>query len=223
MKRLAFILVFAISIASGCATARPRSVPQMTTCGQFRAPGFDWSVVRRILLVPLANESASPSASTELQEALAARLQYSGRFEVVQPSSNGHITCKETVRIHGRFDEADLLRLASEYQVDAVLFGTITQYHPYAPPRIGLSLRLISPADAAVIASIDGLWDTREKSVAEQARSYHAQMHTGERSLMGGDLVLESPHVFQRFACHEAVKALIGPVLASGSSSLATH
>jgi hypothetical protein len=113
--------------------------------------------------------------------------------------------------------------LAAEYQVDAVLFGTITHYHPYAPPRIGLSLRLISPADAAVIASIDGLWDAREKLVAEQARAFHAHIHHGERSLMGGDLVLESPHLFQRFVSHEAVNALIGPVPSSGSATLTMH
>lgn len=220
MKRLTLILLFACLIASGCATARPHSVAQAPPCHQFRAPGFDGSFVRRILLVPLANESANPSVPTELQQALAARLQCAGRFEVLLPASNDHITCNETVRTHGQFDEAELLRLAAEYQVDAVLFGAVTQYHPYALPRIGLSLRLISPADAAVIASVDGLWDARDKSVAAQARSYHSHVLNGERSLVGSDIVLESPLLFQRFACHEAVEALIGAVLSSGTGSV---
>ena len=219
MKRLAFSLVFGCLITSCCATAKRPSTPRAPACSQFRMPGFEWSFVRRILLVPLANESASPHAPTELQDALAARLQCSGRFEVVLPASDVRVTCLDTVRTNGRFDEAELLRLAAEYQVDAVLFGTVTQYQPYAPLRIGLSLRLISPSDAAVIASVDGLWDARDKSVAEQARSYHSLVLGSDRALLGDDVVLESPHLFQRFACHEAVTALIGPVVSSGTGS----
>ena len=61
----------------------------------------------------------------------------------------------------GQFDELELLRVAREYDAQAILFGKVTQYYPYTPPKIGLSLIMISPAEGVAIASADGLWDAR--------------------------------------------------------------
>lgn len=169
--------------------------------------------MRRILLVPLANDSRYPHATFEFQESLAARLQCAGRFEVVLATPDTHLACHDGVRINGRFDEAELLRLADEHHADAVLFGAITQYHPYLPPRVGLSLRLISPANAALIASVDGLWDARDQVVADQARYYTGHVLNDGQSLMSCELTMDSPALFRRFACHYAVEALVSPVL----------
>lgn len=212
MKRSLLILGVACSIASGCAKPCPPPAPQMPVCHQFQAPGFNWASIRRILLVPLENESTYPQATFEFQESLAARMQCSGRFEVVLASHETQCACRDTVRANGRFDEHDLLEIADDYNADAILFATITQYQPYTPPRVGLSLRLISPGNAAVIASVDGLWDSRDRSVAQQASSYASQTLNEGPTLAGGSITLESPAVFRRFACHYAVEALVNPV-----------
>lgn len=199
-------------IAIGCAKPCPPPLPSAPVCHQFHAPGFDWTTVRRILLVPLANDSSYPRATLEFQETLAARLQCAGRFEVVLASPDTQIACRDAVRTNGRFDEAELIELAEDYHADAIAFGTITQYQPYAPPRVGLSLRLVSPRDAAVISSVDGLWDARDKSVTEQARCYTALTLNDDQSLLTCDITSGSPILFRRFACHYAVEALVNPV-----------
>jgi hypothetical protein len=169
--------------------------------------------------VPLENESPYPQGTFDLQESLAARMQCAGRFEVVLASPDTHLACRDAVRLNGRFDEAELVELADEHNADAVLFGAITQYQPYAPPRVGLSLRLVSPATGALIASVDGLWDARDRSVADQARWYTALVLNNGQSLTGCDLALESPALFRRFACHQAVDALVSPVQTPATSA----
>lgn len=206
------LLGIAFLNAPGCAKPCPPSCPPVPVCHQFHAPGFDWSTVRRILLVPLSNDSTYPHSTFEFQETLAARLQCSGRFEVVIAPREAQLACRDAVRIYGSFDEAELLEIAEDYHADAICFGTITQYQPYAPPRVGLSLRLISPGSAAVISSVDGLWDSRDKSVAEQARAYAALTLNDDQSLLACDITSGSPILFRRFACHYAVEALVNPV-----------
>lgn len=198
-------------LAFGCAKRCAPCAPPPTVCHQYQMRGFDWSGIRRILLVPLGNESIYPHATFEIQEALAARLQCAGRFEVVlaRPDTPA---CRDAVRASGRFDEAELIALADQHNADAIVFGTITQYQPYAPPRVGLSLRLISPGDGVLIASVDGLWDARDQAVAEQARCYTGLTLDEGQSLLAADLTSGTPSVFRRFACHYAVEALVNPV-----------
>lgn len=211
-----FPLFFAICciVASGCAKQCQPCPPPAPVCHRYHAPDIDWLSIRRLLLVPLENESSYPHATFEVQESLAARLQCSGRFEVVLASPESYTACHDSVRINGRFDEVELLYLAERYNADAIVFGTITQYQPYSPPRLGLSLRMISPANAVLIASVDGLWDGRDQAVAEQARYYTGNVLNDNESLMACNLTLDSPVLFRRFACHFAVEALVSPVLA---------
>lgn len=212
MMRWMPTLLTACAIATGCATPPPPAAPPPPSCHQFQAQGFDWSVVRRILLVPFENDSSYPHATFEMQESLAAQLQFAGRFEVILAKPGACLACRSAVRENGCFDEAELLDAAESYHADAILFTTITQYQPYTPPRVGLSLRLVRPQDGAVFAAVDGLWDARDCAVAQQARSYAMLVLNTEHSLLACDLAIESPSLFRRFACHNAVEALVNPV-----------
>ncbi len=210
LKRL--IPVVGCWLAAGCAPKCVATTPPPPVCHRYQAPGIDWSHIRRILLVPLENDSPYPQGTYDVGESLAARLQLSGRFEIVLAGPDTRIACRDAVRLNGRFDEGELIELAEAYNADAILFGSLTQYQPYTPPRVGLSLRLISPASGSLIASVDGLWDAREGSVADQARAYTAYVLNDGRSLNGCDLALESPAIFRRFACQQAAEALLYPV-----------
>ena len=118
------------------------------------------------------------------------------------------MTRAQDIFASGQFNELEILRVAREYQADAVLFANVTQYHPYTPPRIGLSLILLSPTEGIAIASASGVWDAREKSTSMLAHSYFKQTQEYPRSLFGTDRVTLSPDVFRRFVCQQVAMAL---------------
>ena len=186
---------------------------------QYVATNFDWSSVRRVVLMPLANQTAYTRVHEEMQANLAAELQRAGRFEIVVATREDAAVRALDVFVSGQFNEIDLLRIAREYQADAVIFANVTQYHPYTPPRVGLSLLLVSPAEGVVVASLTGLWDMREKNIAEQAELEFAQHQEFSRSLRGPERVLESPDVFQRFVCRQIAVSLATPSSVGASTS----
>ncbi|MBI5757318.1 MAG: hypothetical protein HZA46_02225 [Planctomycetales bacterium] len=201
-----------LCLCLGCAHGRsPDVVPAVAPFQQFIAPNVDWSTVQRVVLMPLANQSAYPRVAEELQTNLAAELQRAGRFDVVVSTREDPGARSEDVFARGQFDEVELLRIAREYQAQAVLFGTVAQYHPYSPPRVGLSLLMISPGEGIVIASSDGLWDSREAGTAAQAQNYYKTTLNWPQSVLGADRVLESPDVFQRFVCQQIAQTLTPP------------
>ena len=218
------ILCLALLIFGGCArkaavvTAPPTAASAPAPYQQFVARNFDWTSVQRVVLMPLANQTAYPKATEELQANLAAELQRTGRFDIVVATRDDPRARAQDVFRGGQFDELELLRVAREYQAQAVLFGNLTQYHPYAPPRVGLSLLMVSPAEGVAIAAADGLWDAREAITAAQAQTFYKQTLEWPKSLMGANRVLESPDVYQRFVCQQVAATLGPPALGTSAS-----
>jgi hypothetical protein len=185
--------------------------PEPAPYQQFVSQKFDWSTVKRVVLLPLANQTDFEHASVELQTNLAAELQRMGRFDIVVATVEDPAARARDVFANGGFDEIELLRIARQYDAQAILFGNVTNYHPYAPPRVGLSLVMICPAEGVAIASTDGLWDARELTTARQAHEYLQQKLSWRQGLLGVDRVLESPDVYQRFVCHQIASSLNPP------------
>lgn len=210
IRRTAACLVLqTAALLIGCAHEKQvASVPTIAPFQQYVAPNIDWSTVKRVVLMPLANQTAYPKAAEEMQTNLAAELQRAGRFDIVVATHEDAAARARDVFSRGQFDELELLRVAREYQADAVLFGQMTQYHPYNPPRLGLSLLMISPGEGIVIASSDGLWDARETGTAALAKEVYSQSLSFPQSIVGSERVLDSPEMFQRFVSQQVATAL---------------
>lgn len=190
---------------------------------QFFASNIDWRSVQRVALMPVANETiasanqtAYPRITFEMQSNLAAELQRAGRFDVVVVDKDDTGLNSRDVFATGEFNELEVLRVARQHQVDAIIFVQITQYHPYPPPRIGVSLLMVSPSEGMVIASVNGLWDARETNIAAHAQAYMKQTQNWSRSLFGAERVLESPDVYQRYVSQQVALALYPPAIGTG-------
>lgn len=204
--------LFALAMGSGCAHDHSTAVVAAPApFQQYVDPRTDWSAIQRVVLMPLANQTAYPKIADEMQTNLAAELQRAGRFDIVVATRDDPGARARDIFSNGRFDEVELLRVAREYQAQAVLFGQVTQYHPYNPPRVGLSLLMIHPAEGIAIASSEGLWDARETETAAQAKQLYGQSLSWPQSVLGTDRVLESPDVFQRFVSQQIASSLIPP------------
>jgi hypothetical protein len=208
------LLALLLGLAMGCVhpkVAVPMVTHAVAPAQLFIAQNFDWSSVQRVVLMPLANQTAYPNVRSEIQTNLAAELQRAGRFDIVVATREDPEARAQDVFTTGQFNELELLRIAREYQAQAVLFVNVTQYHPYAPPRLGLSLLLVSPAEGIAIASTDGFWDARETATSAQMQAYFNQTQNWPRSLLSSDRVRESPDVFQRFVCEQVATSWYPP------------
>jgi hypothetical protein len=207
-------------MALGCKTVPKCSPPPEPTASQYHAGFFAWAGVSRVLILPVLNESPYTRAGDEVSRALAEELQLLGRFEVVAPPAGEHPRLAAQVHRGGRFDEAAMLELAKVFRADVILHATVTQYSPYPRPRLGLVLQAVSPAEAKVVASVDGLWDSTQRPVELRAKLYYHELPARHpwiaNHLIAPDdgyadeLALDAPMLFQRFVCHEAVRTLVG-------------
>ncbi len=222
-----FLMILSLALTSGCMHPEKKvSAPVVNHVvapfQQFTAKNFDWSSIQRIVLMPFANQTTYPRIGDELLTNLATELQRSGRFDVVVATSDDPGARAQDVFTTGQFNEMEILRVARAYQADAVMFANVTQYHPYVPPRIGLSVLLVSPAEGIAIAATTGLWDARETNTSIQAQANFKQTQNWPRSLLGSERVVDSPDVFQRFVCQQIATSMQSSTSGNGMTSIAT-
>lgn len=211
------LLGLAMFAVSGCETAPTIQPPPPFT--QYTNGQFDWHRVQRVVVMPVANRSQYPRVADQFQEALVTELQRTGRFETVAAPFDVQGPKSADVFTTGRFDEIELLNLSRRFQAQAVVFARITQYHPYDPPRLGMSLMMVSPAEASVIASVDGMWDGRDIPTTERGESYFDRTQEWPNSLFEKDLVRTSPRVFQRFVAYQVAKSIANTTMPSNGGS----
>ncbi len=205
------ILSGVVIMVIGCATD-PQPPPQ-PCYSYYLAPSFltpTSPAVRRVVLLPMENRTFYAYASIEFRDVLVAEMRSAGLFEVVSLPEETTQSWYRSVHSQGRFQEDALVELAKQHQADAVVFSSLTDYHPYWPPRVGVKLHIVSTHEAVTLASIDGLWDAKNEPVALDAQNFYCQL-SPKSTLIRPDTILYAPSYFQKFVAHQIVGALDPP------------
>lgn len=123
-------LALAFSLAGGCA-----ALPEKLQQPQFHNP---FPQLHRVAVLPFYNQSAEPTVDGEaVAIAYYNELQVIPGFEVMPLGVARQMLAAS--RIEPRTSE-DFQKLARLMNVDAVLVGSVTEYSPYYPPRIGIAV-----------------------------------------------------------------------------------
>ena len=128
--RIASIAALAALLASGCAL-----VPDKVLQPQFHNP---FPQLHKVAVLPFYNQSAEPTVDgEEVAMAYYNELQAIPGFEVMP------VGVAKQLLVASRIDPhlaSDFQQLARFMRVDAVLVGSVTDYSPYYPPRIGIAV-----------------------------------------------------------------------------------
>src|SRR5262245_45043398 len=132
--QLLALAMLACIVTSGCALLPDRIVEP-----QFHNP---FPQIFRVAVLPFFNQSAEPTVDGDtVAMAYYNELQTIPGFEVMPVGVAKQMLAASiaATRAEPR-GGADFQRLARMMNVDAVLVGSITEYSPYYPPRIGLAV-----------------------------------------------------------------------------------
>src|SRR5688572_742838 len=122
------------AVGSGCA-----ALPDKIVEPQFHNP---LPQIHRVAVLPFFNQSAEPTVNGEaVAIAYYNELQLIPGFEVM-PVGVAKAMLAASIQASGQepIQGADFQRLARMLNVDAVIVGSITEYSPYYPPRMGLAV-----------------------------------------------------------------------------------
>src|SRR6478736_8267009 len=133
-RQLLALAMLACIATSGC-----MAIPDRILEPQFHNP---FPQIYRVAVLPFFNQSAEPTVDGDaVAMAYYNELQNIPGFEVM-PVGVARQMLAASIAATGREPRSgvEFQRLARLMGVDAVLVGSITEYSPYYPPRMGLSV-----------------------------------------------------------------------------------
>ncbi len=134
MRLIAAAAALLCAASSGC-----MAIPDRILEPQFHNP---FPQIYRVAVLPFFNQSAEPTVDGEaVAMAYYNELQNIPGFEVM-PVGVARQMLAASINATGREPRSgvEFQRLARQMGVDAVLVGSVTEYSPYYPPRMGLSV-----------------------------------------------------------------------------------
>ena len=123
-------MLWGLALAGGCA-----AIPEKLYEPQFHNP---FPQLHRVAVLPFYNQSAEPTVDGEaVAMAYYGELQAIPGFELMPVGVTRQLLAASGVEPR---TPSDFQKLARLMNVDAVLVGSITEYSPYYPPRIGIAV-----------------------------------------------------------------------------------
>ncbi|MCB9875056.1 MAG: hypothetical protein H6821_12835 [Planctomycetaceae bacterium] len=173
MRYLGFLLLLVVN--AGC-TAIPDIVHQPT----FHNP---FPQLSRVAVLPFYNQSDDPTIDQD-QVALAYynELQAIPGFEVVPVGVSKQMVVASG--ISPRTPE-DFQALARYMDVDAIVVGSVTEFDPYYPPRMGLAVRwyAANPSYHPIPAGYGLPWGTSEEEFIPESLVFEAEFALAKEQL----------------------------------------
>ena len=202
-----------LGLAAACATPRQR-------VATYTVPMLSEAMPSRIVVVPFGGPSCTADAKKMITESIAHEMQSVLLSEIIVASldDDDRLAAENAVQRSGRVDISVLVSAQKRYSADAFLFGTVTQYKPYDPPVVGLSLNMLSARTGEVLWAAETVFDAHDREVRWMVEQYFKKSGLSHR-LGGPDLVFMSPRLFSRFVAFEVVRPLREQVPAYGSPS----
>ena len=111
------------------------------TINYYKSEEYSNTTLHRVLLLPFTIESRRDKVVDEVTEAFYIELQKGAKFDIVVPQGFQDILSQQKdIWNRGLIRPETIVEAKKRYKVDAIIFGTITQYQPYEPPVLGIKI-----------------------------------------------------------------------------------
>jgi TolB-like protein len=107
-------------------------------------------IKERVALMTFENLSDDKNALSSVMPVIREKLEAKG-FEVLDEDSLSRFLLKERIRCTGYITKDDARKLYKEFNVKAILIGSVNSFYSGENPRIGFSARLINASDGTIM------------------------------------------------------------------------
>ncbi len=193
-----------VLLLSGCQIPEPTTLPHPTMGYYSDADLYRHDRPLRVALLPIINETEHAMATQLIRDALIGELTGTHVVQVVSVPPRSACALGPSPADH----IAQLAAIRDQHDVDAVLHTRLNDYHSYWPPRIGLTIDVISTSDAKTLLSVNGQWDARNSYVMEQFDEY-AKASSLASAYGSSYFAIQSPQHFSKFVVHQIAAMVI--------------
>ena len=192
--------LFSMALA-GCAGEQEFSAPG--TEYYYLNPNKHLGEMGKIILVGLENQSDYPSVSADMTRALFQAVQKRQLFNVNVVEPDDPMWRSLGLTPDGHYSMDQIYEIRNAVMCNAMMVGTITEYHPYPHMVVGLRLKLLDLTDGQLLWAFEQIWDTADKGTVKRLHIYFQSQTMSDTSALDEALAVVSPMQFFKFICSE--------------------
>ncbi len=213
---IAFMCLLTLTIITGCVVSDVESIihekyytKEFDTINYHKSEEYINTKLHRVLLLPFTVESQRDKVVNEVTDAFYIELQKSAKFEIIVPQGFQDILSQQNdIWNRGLIRSETIEEAKRRYNVDAIMFGTITQYQPYEPPVLGIKIGMFSAVSGNIMWSSDAIFDSSEASVIKLVKTYYKEHYKRKQSLYDWKIILLSMKRYAQFVAYHMVASL---------------
>lgn len=194
------ILSFLLICFCGCSLYR---APTPVGDYYYLNPDADMSMVGKVVLVQLRNNSVYPQISTDVTRALYEEMQKKQLFSIRVIPEDDPQWRSLNLDIDSLSQPTQLYIAAKTLRCDAIMVGDITEYTPYPHLVLGLRLKMIRCNDSRLLWAFEQVWDAADKKTEYRTKKYINKQTRSGTEVLGEQLVTVSSIKFVKFVAYE--------------------
>ena len=189
-----------VTLGSSCFMTRDLKMPALAHA--VVASDFDTYALHRVGLMPVAGLDDNPVLAESFRLALESELSRSAPYELVI-LSEAQLEAVEDSEPHlkGFYRPRTILALSQRYQLEGLLFPTITQQRDYPPQELGVVLDLVAAETGLAVWSARLHIDANDPAVVRGLKVYYGVGNADASHPW--EIALLSPERFARFAAYQ--------------------
>jgi len=168
----------------------------------------DLDDIGKVVLVELTNNSTNPTISSTMTETIYQALQKKQLFSISIMNKDDIEWERMQIDDITSYNYQKLAKIRKSLKCDAILFGTITEYHPYPHMTMGLRLKMINVKDGQLVWAVEDIWDTSDNKTEYRIERYFNLNSRSDLAPLHKELMTVSPIKFQKFVAYEVAQTL---------------
>ncbi len=201
------LISFTIMSIEGCISLLSKK--EFKSISFYKSEEYNDTNVQRVLLVPFTFETRRDKIVKEVTDAFFIELQKSTKFDTIVPQESLDLFLQQgDIWNRGVVRAKIIIEAKKRYKVDAIIFGTITQYKPYEPPILGVKVGMFSTVSGNVVWSSDAIFDSSESSVIQLVKTYYKNNFQKKQTLYDWRIILLSTKRYAQFVAHHIIVTL---------------
>jgi len=161
--------------------------------------------IKSTLIMPFVNISHGQGDISSTTEIFTSELARFREINVVHPAAVVQYLNDNQIVLDAANIRQQALRVATVFNVESVIIGTITEHNAFYPPILGLSLELIDVETGRSIETKSETYDSSYNYVRNELTEY-TSVRRIQDSLYGKEIVLHKFDLYIRFVCYQVIK-----------------
>ena len=213
---LILIFIFMLSLSTGCSVLNDTTKLAYTSTDDmflatnfFVHPDYDNFSIKRVMLAPIKNESSHRDVGKTLEPIFIREYIKLNKFEIVPtPPDLEEEIATFSVREKGTFYALHLYDIGKRYNVDAIIFTSVTAFSPYEPCIIGINAQMISTYSGIVVWALNEVYDGNLRSVESLAKVYYYEKLRFAHPLNDWKIMMSSIRYFAQMVASDVSQTM---------------